>query len=92
MRHHDKRSVIMVRTQIQLTEEQAERLKAVAARRGVSLAELIRQGVDILLERGGEKSIQDLRLKAAKAAGSLRSGRHDIAVRHDDYLGEDFAG
>ena len=33
----------MVRTQIQLTEDQASRMKSAAARRGVSMAELIRR-------------------------------------------------
>ncbi|MGH2555074.1 MAG: ribbon-helix-helix protein, CopG family, partial [Actinomycetota bacterium] len=33
----------MIRTQVQLTEEQARQLKRVAAERGVSLAEIIRQ-------------------------------------------------
>ena len=39
----------MVRTQIQLTEEQARRLKALAAEQGVSMAELIRRSVDTVL-------------------------------------------
>ncbi len=56
------------------------------------MAELVRQGVNILLERGGEKPMQEVRLKAARAAGRFHSGSHDVAVRHDDYLGEDFAG
>ena len=36
----------MIRTQIQLTEEQAQRLKTLAAEQGKSVAELIRQSVD----------------------------------------------
>lgn len=36
----------MVRTQIQLTEEQVEALKAHAAARSISMAEAIRQAVD----------------------------------------------
>ena len=51
----------MVRTQIQLTEQQAELLKAAAARRGVSMAELIRQSVDHLLENSGMPSPEELR-------------------------------
>ena len=36
----------MVRTQIQLTEEESEALKCEARRTGLSVAELIRQSVD----------------------------------------------
>ncbi len=36
----------MVRTQIQLTEEQAIKVKKIAARRGVSMAEVIRDAVE----------------------------------------------
>jgi len=81
----------MVRTQIQLAGDQAERLKALAARRGVSMAELVRQGVEILLAQGAEKSTEDLRRRAAAAAGKYRSGLHDVASRHDRYLGESYS-
>ncbi len=80
----------MVRTQIQLTENQAETLKAVAARRGISMAELIRQSIDQLVARSGEKSQQEQRKKAAAAAGAFRSGKGDISVRHDQYLSDAF--
>ncbi len=40
----------MVRTQIQLTEEQAEALKRLAAQKNVSVAELIRQSVEALIQ------------------------------------------
>ena len=78
----------MVRTQIQLTEQQAESLKAAAARRGVSMAELIRQSIDQMLEKSGELSARELRLKAAAAAGRFKSGQGDVSVRHDNYLAE----
>jgi Arc/MetJ-type ribon-helix-helix transcriptional regulator len=78
----------MIRTQIQLTEQQAELLKATAARRGVSMAELIRQSIDQLLEKTGEPSHRELREKAAAAAGRLRSAQSDISIRHDDYLAD----
>lgn len=41
-------ATVVIRTQIQLTEQQAQPLQALAKRRGVSMAELIRQGVDHL--------------------------------------------
>ena len=78
----------MIRTQIQLTERQAQTLKATAARRGVSMAELIRQSIDQLLEKAGELSSQDLRRKAAAAAGRFRSGQSDVSIRHDGYLAD----
>jgi Arc/MetJ-type ribon-helix-helix transcriptional regulator len=76
----------MVRTQIQLTEEQARRLKRRAAQRGVSMATVIRQAVDRVLADDDRES---KRQRALSAAGKFRSGRSDIAERHDDYLAED---
>ena len=78
----------MVRTQIQLTEQQAELLKAAAARRGVSMAELIRQSVDHLLESSSTPSPEELRRKGAAAAGRFRSAKGDVSIRHDDYLAD----
>ncbi len=78
----------MIRTQIQLTEKQAQSLKATAAKRGVSMAGLIRQSIDQLLERTGEPTAKELRRKAAAAAGRFRSGHRDISIRHDDYLAD----
>ncbi len=77
----------MVRTQIQLTEEQAAKLKKMAADRHVSLAELIRQGVDVVL-RSGAVSEEEKRERAIAAAGRFRSGKHDVSSRHDEYLAE----
>jgi hypothetical protein len=78
----------MVRTQVQLTEDQSRRLKAASARRGVSVAELIRKGVDEILTRESDPSPSELYERALNAAGKFRSGRHDISVRHDEYLAE----
>lgn len=80
----------MVRTQIQLTEDQAQKLKAVAARRGISIAALIRQGVDALLSLHNEPSMDELYERAGRAAGAHRSGEADTASRHDDYLNEEY--
>lgn len=77
----------MVRTQIQLTEEQAERLKRRASERGVSMAALIREAVEELL--AGD--VQERRRgRALDAVGRFRSGHDDIAREHDKYLAEDF--
>lgn len=79
----------MVRTQIQLTETQARKLRAKAREEGLSLAETIRRFVDKGLE--GEKSDRTvLYARAARAIGRFpdRKGARDLAARHDDYLDE----
>ena len=78
----------MVRTQIQLTEEQAAALKAAAARQGISMAALVRRSVNRLIEIEGELSQKELRRKAATISGRFRSGAADTSVRHDDYLSQ----
>lgn len=76
----------MVRTQIQLSEHQASVLKKRAAREGVSMAELIRRGVDLYLRTDNTLSDQERRERALRAAGRFASGHNDLADRHDDYL------
>ena len=77
----------MIRTQIQITPEQARALKRLAAREGKSVAELIRMSVDSMLRTGGIKDQDDLRCKAIAAAGKL-NGPENLAVKHDDFLAE----
>ncbi|MGA1795813.1 MAG: ribbon-helix-helix protein, CopG family [bacterium] len=45
----------MVRTQVQLTEKQAELIKKLAKQKGVSMAEIVRQGINAIFEE--EKAI-----------------------------------
>lgn len=81
----------MVRTQIQLTEQQARRLRAQARERGLSLAEIIRRYVekglsDDVSDRGG------LYDRAARVIGRFRDRRsaRDVSSKHDRYLDEVF--
>jgi hypothetical protein len=78
----------MVRTQIQLTEEQARRLKRLAAEEGCSMAELIRRGVDRLLDGVTGTSREERKRRALAAAGRFRSGVHDLSTNHDQYLAQ----
>jgi hypothetical protein len=78
----------MVRTQAQLTERQLRELRDLAAKRGVSVAALIREGVDLLLERRGEPSREELIRRAQSAVGLFSSGIPDLARNHDKYLAE----
>ena len=78
----------MVRTQIQLSEAQAQALKEMADERDVSMAELIRQAVDRWLEAEHLISRDERKRRALAAAGRYHSGLTDIAEDHDRYLAE----
>ncbi len=80
----------MVRTQIQITEEQAASLRKLSEARGASMAELVRQGIECVIRQAGVVPAKELRARAAAAAGRFRSGRKDVARRHDRYLAEAF--
>jgi Arc/MetJ-type ribon-helix-helix transcriptional regulator len=76
----------MIRTQVQLTEEQYAALKAASSAEGVSVAELIRIALDRLLETRGATGLKERTERAIAAAGKFRSGIGDLAERHDEYL------
>ena len=79
----------MVRTQIQLTEGQAKRVRAAARRRNVSVATVIRECVDAGLGRGASNR-KELWERASRFVGAFsdRQGKRDVSRRHDDYLDE----
>ena len=81
----------MVRTQIQLTEKQARMLRNLAKVKKVSIAELIRQSVDMLLRNSSLVDIEERKKKAIQAIGRFRSGARDISDKHDKYLDEAFS-
>lgn len=78
----------MIRTQIQLTEEQSLRLHQAARRTGVSAAEVIRRSVDRYLEQEVVTTGGASRLAMLDVIGKWSSGLSDISERHDDYLDE----
>lgn len=79
----------MVRTQIQLTEEQAQRLKELSAANRESMAALIRKAVDQFLVSGNPDRASLYR-QAQAVVGKFTAGTPDIANEHDRYLEEAF--
>lgn len=79
----------MIRTQVQLTERQAEALRRRAMRENVSIAELVRQAVDAFT-RGEPASERERRNRAIRASGRFASGLRDTSSRHDDALVDAF--
>ncbi len=78
----------MVRTQISLTSEQAERLRAEASDRGVSQAALVRDALDEYLAR---RSLAARVEQARSALGAYRSGCRNLAEDHDAHLVDAFS-
>jgi Arc/MetJ-type ribon-helix-helix transcriptional regulator len=73
---------------VQLTESQVRALKDLAADQDKSMAELIRQAVDILLQRSGKVDREEQKRRAIAAAGRFHSGLADVSTLHDEYLSE----
>ena len=76
----------MVRTQIQLTEDQFAALRERAAAEGRSMADLVRTGVDSILRGAGRVDREERRRRALAVIGRYRSAPRDLSRRHDDYL------
>jgi len=81
---------MMIRTQIQLTQDQSKSLKKMSKKEKKSVAELIRISVDKMLNSETPYSDVELKQKALSAAGQL-SGTNDLAEKHDDYLADTYA-
>ena len=79
----------MVRTQIQLTEEQAEKLREIAMKNRESIASLIRSAIDqfLLANKTDRSSLYD---QAISVAGKYEADKEDISIEHDKYLDEDY--
>ncbi|MGH2355169.1 MAG: CopG family transcriptional regulator [Chloroflexota bacterium] len=75
----------LVRTQIYLEPEQHRSLKAEAQRRGISLAQLLRQLVDESLVRPRPRG--DL----SRIVGLWDSGGSDVARHKDEYIAQAIA-
>jgi len=81
----------MVRTQIQLTEEQAKALKRIAVSQRLSIAELIRRAVTEMIKSSAVVDVEERRRRAAEIVGRFGSGKRDISKKHDLYLTEAYS-
>lgn len=77
----------MIRTQIQLTDEQVRALRRVAAQRGVSMAAVIRE----LVEQGLRTPAAARSTRARAAIGRFGSGESTVSREHDRELERAFA-
>lgn len=77
-----------IRTQVQLTEEQARALKARARDEERSMADLVRESVSEYLARRPARDRSDLLGRARDLTGRFHSGFPDVAENHDRHLDE----
>lgn len=79
----------MPRTIVSLSDEQATKLRRIAASHGTSMAAAIRDFIDSAPEAMPIDRAERVR-RALAVIGKYRSGYPDVAEEHDRYLAEDF--
>jgi hypothetical protein len=79
----------MIRTQIQLTDEQHRALKRWSSELRISLAEAVRRCVEDRLHRLPDEERRPDRVREAlEVVGRYGSGRSDVAAHHDEHLAD----
>lgn len=78
----------MIRTQVQLTEEQWEALKQIASRADISMAEVIRRSLDVTIRTSDICTQTERWRRALAVAGRFHADRTDVSANHDAYLAE----
>jgi hypothetical protein len=81
----------MIRTQIQLTENQARKLRRVASEQNISFAEVIRRCVNQSLNQASD--LESRYERARRIVGRYRMGRGKVSIArdHDRYLEDAFS-
>jgi hypothetical protein len=79
---------VMIRMQVQLTEEQLEKVRRVAEREETSVSDVVRKAVDALAAAAATPA--ELRARALAATGRFGSGDRDGAANHDRHLAAAF--
>ena len=80
----------MVRTQIQLTQQQATSVKQAAAAANLSMADIVRRGLDLYLRTQAPLTTETRIQRARAVAGRFHSGMKDVSARHDVHLAKAF--
>lgn len=78
---------MFIRTQVQLDEAQYRKLQEMAREEGVSMAELVRRGVDLALLQLERKRRWE---RARALVGKYASSTADVSEKHDRYLAHAF--
>ena len=89
----------MIRTMVQLTEEQVKALKKLAKARKTSVASLVRESVAMYVDSSlQEKRKDEARRRAMEGLEKIKKaqyrdleGKRDVSVNHDKYLDEAFS-
>jgi len=89
----------MVRTMVQLTEEQVRALKTLAKTRKTSIAKLVRESVTVYVATAMSDPEQQKKKRRAlaglqkikKAKYRDIAGKKDVSINHDKYLEEIYA-
>ena len=81
----------MVKTQIQLPEEDLKTWRRMAAEEGISVSELVRRGMRQIVRESKGPSREELWRRASSLVGKYHSGKSDISERHDDNFAEAIA-
>ena len=76
----------MIRTQISLSQDQMDRAREEARRRGMSVAAVLRDALERVLAEADEDKVRE---QARTAVGGFRSGRRTTSADHDDALAQD---
>lgn len=81
---------MMIRTMVQLPEEQLNVLKELAKTRKTSVAKLVRESVAYYVTVSGKTSPDEKRKRAIALAGRYRSNEPgaNVSEEHDKYLAE----
>ena len=79
------------RTQIQLTDAQFRVLKRISSQRNISVAEIVRDGVEMVTRSFVYPDMDEKRKRAIEAVGLYHSGKKNVSEKHDDHLAEAYS-